>query len=194
MVCARVCAAYRVRQLDDHPIDPVHAAQQRLRALEQHEGLVLVVGGVAGAEDADHAQRSGCCRRPRAPPALLPVCRLNLSASPRPITTPLGSAASASSEPSCIFSSIVVTCFIFSGTTPERRHALLAAGEGDHGGIGQHRRRAHARQRLDEGQPLAPAADAPGLAKGAHIAHGDGTLRPLQGSRLRGPGAPRRRR
>ena len=52
--------------------------------------------------------------------SVLPRRRLNLSASPRPITTPLGSAASASSEPFCIFSSMVVTCFIFSGTTPDR--------------------------------------------------------------------------
>ena len=53
-----------VVELDDEAIDAIGAVEHHLRALQQHEGLRLVVVRVAGAEDADDLHRpAGAVRR-----------------------------------------------------------------------------------------------------------------------------------
>ncbi len=112
--------------------------------------------------------------------SVLPMPRLNLSARPLPITMPFGIGGERVERAGDDL--FVDRRYVLDRRRNDtrERHAFLAAGERQHRRADQHRRNAHAGQRLDELELLSMAADAAGLGLRLHVADLHGAVVPEQ--------------
>lgn len=170
-------------ELDDETVDPVGPVQQALHPLEQGKSLVLVVAGIAGAEDADHLQGT-----------YLPTRRGGVHHAAHAQAKLLG-------QPFADDDTVriggqrlqrALSQFFLDGGHPLHLRwddavegdAFVAPGKGQHHRPHQHRRGAQAGQRFDEDQLLRVAANAAHLGQRLDPPHFDRAVRPLLGGRL----------